>query len=366
MDSIKKNALNIINGKPSEIPWIPRWDLMYNSMKLDGTLPDSFKNISYYDATRKLDIGIASTRNKAYKENLQKVEVVENKEGFESNTIFRTPYGELTTTYKTTAELHSHGVRGILVDFAVKRKEDIDAACYIIENTQVVSLNESVSKELEEVGEDGLVVAQAGYLPFHDIMRNWVGYEKFYYLYHDYPEHIKKLLDVLNEKFLKIEKIILECPAEIITIDGHFNTALIPPYIYKEHLLDKLQELSKKLHQRGKFMCSHTDAEMKGMLDLYVESGFDIAESYTPPPMTNTSVSEAFKVWNGKVSLWGGIASVMFSSQTSDADFEKHLYDLGDNVGKEKFIAGIGDNAPTDGVFERLIKVRDFFGGKIK
>lgn len=364
MASIKKTAYKILRGEISDVPWIPRWDLMFNSMKLNNTLPDDFKKLSYYDSSRKLNIGIASTRNKAYGEKLSNVEITEKKEVYESVTIFKTPYGELTTTYKTTAELQSHGVRGIMVDFAVKSIKDIDAACYLVENTQIYPNNEKIEKELIEVGEDGLVVAQAGYLPFHDIMRNWTGYENFYFLFNDHPEKINKLLYALNEKFIKIEKILLDCPADIITIDGHFNTALIPPYMYKEHLFHNLQAIAGKIHDKGKYLCSHTDAEMKGMLEVYAESGFDLAESYTPPPMTETSVGEALTAWNKRVTLWGGIASVMFSSQTNETEFEKHLNDLRSQIKGQKFIAGIGDNAPTDGVFERLIKVRDFFGGK--
>lgn len=338
---------------------------MYNSMKKNGILPDRIRDMSYYDASREIGIGIASTRNKAFMEKVSNVGISTREKGLESHTKLETPFGCLNTVYRTTRELESHGVRGILTEFAIKTLKDIDAACFVVENTEIVALHDEINNEMDIVGDDGIVVARAGYLPFHDIIRNWAGYEKFYYLYNDFPGHIEKLLDVLKEKFLKIVKILLESPAEIITIDGHFNTALIPPYIYKEHLLEKLQKLSKKLHEKGKFMCSHTDAEMKGMLGLYAESGFDIAESYTPPPMTNTSVKEAFQAWEGKVTLWGGIASIMFSSQTSSTDFEKHLYDLKDKVNKEKFIAGIGDNAPTDGIFERLIKVRDFFGGKL-
>jgi uroporphyrinogen-III decarboxylase len=136
---------------------------------------------------------------------------------------------------------------------------------------------------------------------------------------------------------------------------------LIPPYLYTEKIMPDLVSFGKEIHKSGKYMCSHTDGEMDGFLDLYLETGFDIAEAFTPPPMTKASLSDAYKVWDDKITIWGGIASCMLSEQTREDHFFEHTEEIKSETAGRGFLAGIGDNAPTDTVLERLEALREMF-----
>ena len=357
--NIKDKAYDILKGNINRV-FIPRWDLLYNALKTTDSL-GKLSGLSYYDCSRELGFGIASIRNKAYIERIAGVEQEVVVSGNDTMTKYKTPYGEISTLYRTSAELMKQGVRGLVTEFLIKEGKDIDAALYLIEKTEITDAHDLIAEEIKKTGNDGVVIAQAGYVPYHEFMRIWTGYEQSYFLAIDEEDKVKELLDALANKFDKIRRICLESPADIITVDGHFNTMLMPPYMYENYMFKELKTFGGDLHEKGKFMCSHTDAEMKGFLTMFLNTGFDIAEAYTPPPMTETSLQEAYGAWGDRVTIWGGIASCILSDGISEEDFKNYVEQTLADTENRRFIAGIGDNAPTDAIMPRMAYLAEKF-----
>jgi uroporphyrinogen-III decarboxylase len=83
-----------------------------------------------------------------------------------------------------------------------------------------------------------------------------------------------------------------------------------------------------------------------------------MCEAFTSPPMTPTSIADARAVWGPEMVIWGGIASVMLAPEYSDAEFEEHVVQLiREAAPGNRFIMGTGDNLPTDGLLERMVRV---------
>ena len=76
--------------------------------------------------------------------------------------------------------------------------------------------------------------------------------------------------------------------------------------------------------------------------------------------MTVTEVKKAFK---GKITLLGGIPSVVPLEQTmSDREFEAFMKGLfGEIAPGDRFILGVGDTAPPDAKSERLLRITERF-----
>jgi uroporphyrinogen-III decarboxylase len=89
-------------------------------------------------------------------------------------------------------------------------------------------------------------------------------------------------------------------------------------------------------------------------------SGFDIAEAFTPPPMTNIGLPEARALWGDRITIWGGIASTMMSLSVPAEEFEAHVHQvLKQAAPGDHFILGTGDNVPTDSSLERVQRVTE-------
>jgi 5-methyltetrahydrofolate--homocysteine methyltransferase len=84
-----------------------------------------------------------------------------------------------------------------------------------------------------------------------------------------------------------------------------------------------------------------------------------VAEAVTPAPMTKVPLEEYYRRWSDKLTLFGGIPSILLLQEsTTDEEFEAYLDHLFRAVvpGK-RMILGIADSTPPKAVFQRLVRI---------
>jgi hypothetical protein len=260
-----------------------------------------------------------------------------------------------------TEVLASEGVsRSIQVEHPVKTERDYDAAIYLVEHTKLIPMYDAYEACEQQVGTDGVVLAWTRMCPAHLLMREYTGYEKFYYELQDHPAQVEKLLTALTTLGEELQRIAVESPAVIVQHDGNYDGQLTPPPIYRKYFLPFFQQFAAKLHATGKLFATHADGHNEGLLELLEESGFDIIEAFTPPPMTRVSIENARRVWGNRLAIWGGLAAVVFSDYYPWSEFEDHVYAaLESTKTANRLVLGVGDNIPVDGSLERILFVRD-------
>jgi hypothetical protein len=66
----------------------------------------------------------------------------------------------------------------------------------------------------------------------------------------------------------------------------------------REHFSpNKEREASDYLHSKGKLTQVHADGEMRRLIPLFLETGVDVAEAWSPTPMTSVITGELGKAW---------------------------------------------------------------------
>ncbi|MBD3305266.1 hypothetical protein GF339_02835, partial [candidate division KSB3 bacterium] len=145
-------------------------------------------------------------------------------------------------------------------------------------------------------------------------------------------------------------------PADVLMIGSNYDSTIQSPPFFREHIMPSLVKYGERLHQRGKFLLTHTDGENKGLLDLYVASQFDIADSICPAPMTKLSLQEIRAAFNGQITIWGGIPSICFlESSMTQYEFERYLDEAFESIGDgTRFIVSIADTTPPEAKFDRI------------
>jgi uroporphyrinogen-III decarboxylase len=176
----------------------------------------------------------------------------------------------------------------------------------------------------------------------------------FFHLYDDRPR-VMHLYDVLNEFTEKIQHVVLESPAIFIQHGEHFDSKITSPKIYSEYMLPYFQLFIEKLHNAGKYVTCHADADTSNLLELIIESGFDMAECFVTSPMVPLTLEEARKVLSDKVIIWGGIPSVILGDPITDAYFESYMMNLLRTIAPgDAFILGVADNVMAEAKLERI------------
>jgi len=301
-------------------------------------------------------MGTPARSGYVYRSELRDVEVRTLEEGNELRTEYVTPLGTVSTLARRSEILERGGIVGWReVEHVIKGPADYQAVEYLIEHTDVVPTYDAYMAYEEDVGEDGVPIVPGGTDPMYRILRELIGYKDAFLHLHDMPDRVLHLRDVLEEQAAQIEQIVLDSPATLILQGEHFDSQMTPPPFFEKYMMPHFRSFADRLHERGKVLACHADADTSLLLGLIKESGFDMAECFVTAPMVPVTLSEAREAWGDEIVIWGGIPSVMLSEPVSDEAFRQYLAELFRTIAPgDAFILGVADNVMAESKLERI------------
>jgi len=375
-----------IRGEPCDrIPWAPRVDLWHKANKRAGTLPEEYRDASlremvddlgmgYHavvpdfrdlrgpedDADRAL--GIYNLRTMPYQTVLENVGRTVRTEGDRTYVEYETPCGTVQTTVLYDETMRRAGISISHVEsHAFKSERDYAALGYIFENARVVPQYHGYQDFADYVGERGLAVAwvTAAASPMHWVQRELMPLDVFFYEMYDHPEALAQLAKQIDLYWNRLLEVVCECPAEALLVGANYDATVTYPPFFAQHIQPWLKRFACELHARGKYLLTHTDGENSGLLDHYLGSEIDIADSICPAPMTKLSFKEVRDCFAGRITIMGGIPSVaLLPSSMPDRVFEQFLDEFFEQIGRgDHLILGISDTTPPGADFDRVLKI---------
>jgi uroporphyrinogen-III decarboxylase len=152
-----------------------------------------------------------------------------------------------------------------------------------------------------------------------------------------------------------------DCPAEVFLLGANYDSAIQYPPFFEKYIRPGLAEFADMLHARGKYLLTHTDGENRGLLQQYVASRFDIADSVCPHPMTRLTIGEVRRAFDGRITIMGGIPSVaLLKDCMNDRQFEQFLDEFFEQIGAgDHLILGVSDTTPPAAEFNRLLRIAE-------
>ena len=355
----KQRILAAVGGQQVDrLPFGARIDVWYNFHAGHGTLPAKYRECGIPEILRDLGAGVQVRLLRTWRFEYRDVEVVTREEPPNTTTEFRTPLGAVTLKTVFTPEEGPWIVYE--VEHPFKSESDYPVIEHILENTEIVP-DLKPYRELEKaVGEDGLVVTGMDlYSPMQRIMRFWMGYVTFFYQLRDNPIKVGRLYELERELAWNKLQILADSPVEIPMLCANWSDDIHTP-VFRKYFVPWLREATEFLHARGKTAQVHTDGEMRRLVPLFLETGVDVAEAWSPSPMTSLTTSDLREAWGDRVTIWGGIPSMLFEPQYSDEEFDAYVLSMFKEISPGgNFIVGMGDNLPFDGKLERVGRIVD-------
>ena len=362
-----------------KLPFGARIDLWYNYHSHNNTLPEKYEGLNIIDILRDLGAGCevvlggqevsAGTGRRTKtgimwdEEYSNNVEVVIQKEDPITTTLYKTPKGTVST--KLEYNRTEGYISGYVIEHLFKSAKDYPVIEYLIENESLIPDYEGYSKLAEQMGEDGVIMCGLRCGPMQYIMRDMMGYEAFFYELADNPDKVDHLYEVVKEQWQRQLEISADSPATIVQICGNWSDEIHTP-VFRKYFIPWLNEATNLLHGRGKLAQVHIDGEMKRLIPLALETGIDIGEAWSPAPMTSVTTKELREMWGDRITIWGGLPTVIFEPSFNDDAFEAYVINLFKEIAPgSSFILGMGDNFPIDGNIERVrqvVKLIDKYG----
>ena len=353
-----------------KLPFGARIDLWYNYHLANGTLPAKYRGYSEIDVLRDLGAGgvvvLGSEQVRAkgnrparlitmWETTFRNVEVVTKKEGPARTVTYITPQGTVST--KTEFNRSEGYLQGYIVERLFKNEKDYPAIGYLLENSVLTPDYDQYINLAELLADDGVIRCGLRTSPMQYLMRDLMGYENFFYELADHPHEVERLYEIARDLWQKQLDILANSPARLLSICSNWSDEIHTP-VFRKYFAPWLRETTEFLHAKGKLTLIHCDGEIRRLIPLILESGIDVAEAWSPAPMTSVTTAELRKAWGDRITIWGGLPTLIFEPNFSDERFEEYVINLFREVAPgHNFIVGMGDNFPIDGDINRVRRV---------
>lgn len=389
----RERALAAIRGEtPDRIPWIPRLEFWYRAALRKGTLPPEWRGLTLQEIELRIGTGsyalnpdytsdVSGTIDRGlglwhiptltYDFELEGVERRVSKQsstnGTETVVEYITPLGTVRTAFLFTEEMLDAGASIPWVsEVPISKPEHFEVVGYIFEHMKVTPQSEGYLALRKRIGGNGVPVAyvlgSAGAM--HHIMKELMFTEHFYFAMADYPEKVYRLAEQVEPFFEAIRQTALDSAAEVIFMGGNYDDSITPPPIFRKHILPDLKRYGERLHQHGKYLLTHCDGENRRLVPLYLEAGFDVADSVCPYPMTRLTLEEVRAAFADRITIWGGIPSTQLCpDSTTKEEFRKYADELIERYGRvDRLVLGVSDMVTADADIDRLKYLSDKIG----
>jgi len=229
-------------------------------------------------------------------------------------TIYHTPVGDVSTRSHKHIRRISDDTILLDIEGMIKSVEDYDPAIFIIDDTEFSFDPHIYFDAAADLGTDGLVRDAGMYSPYglsRYVFGGSSGLNLWSYEQVDHPHHFDRLVDALSRQEERRLRLAIESPAKLISfgdLDGTWG-----PKKVIQHDLPLYKKWVPRFQAAGKKCCLHAHAlNLHLFKDLIAESGFDVIEAFTPPPIGSLSVQEARAAWGEKTIIWVNFPETIF------------------------------------------------------
>ncbi len=352
--------------KPSRTPWFADLSYLYSSMILKNTLDRKYYGEKgYLEFYKDLGAGIYFYAPFLWKTHYSgDIKYQEKEKGGRKFSEYITPIGSIRSVQQYLPSTYTWAY----TEYFIKTKEDMRTMIYIFENTKYTQ-DYQAFKSIDQLwGGSGVAIALAPVpvSPIQKLLTRWAGVETTIDMYLDdkslFEETILRIQYAEDEVF----KILESSPAQIIEFPENLSSEITGKNFYEKYNMPYYRKRTKQLQDSGKYTVIHIDGTLRSCLPLLASSGFDAAEAVTPYPVGDVTIQDLRKVAGEDIIIWGGIPGALFSPLYSEEVFENHLKELLSTfpVGT-KFVLGVADQVPPDGLTSRIIKVRQMVEAQI-
>jgi hypothetical protein len=369
-----------IAGRPVDrIPFVGRLELWHRGLVRQGRLPEEFADMDlnaihravgfgrqqflspYLTRLRGVEIIVTRAGEVRHHERNPLVErfpdtdqFVESDQPGVTTTCFRTPVGDLIVEHTVNAQIIADGVRSYMSKHPILGGDDYAPAQYILEHMEIVPQFARHAARQADFGEGGFVIPSMERIPFQQLLIDYFVTTDFFYALHDSPRAILRLLELLDEKVSEAIRLMADLPSPYLQIGDNLDGDMTNPRLFRQYCLPAYQRYTDAIHAQGKRAGSHTDGNLKSLLDLLAESGLDVCESFSPAPLTPVTVAQALEHWPVRPIIWGGIPSPLLEARTPLPVLEEYIQGLLATVGTRPILLNVVDMVLYNDDIERI------------
>lgn len=355
----------VLEGRqPDRLPWVPRLEIWYDYHVQRGSLPAEYRGWSL-DQVRE-SVAAARSAREGVIAAVRLDSSVDVREEWQGDALTRhwvTPVGTVSEKFRQSAYGSDNLMR---MEHMIKALPDYAVVKYIVQHTHFEPTYDDFRRYDEAIGDEGFPVCVIGDVPFHKILREYIGYNQAYLELQDHREEVEELASVLAATHAELEQIMLESPADLFVYGVHFDSQMLPPPVFDQYIVPHYRDLSRQFASRGKWLAVHQDADASLLLDSYLEAGISVADCFACWPMVPCRFEDAVERWKQSVVIWGGIPSTLLCPMAAgEAELDEHLDVVWEKASEGRVILGIADNVMPEADMARVKRIATRIGDQV-
>jgi len=390
--TVKERFLAVLDGRqPDRLPFIDRIEIWYKGMRARGSMPQEYEgmtlnevhaavgigrekfSIPYALKLRGVEMSIFFEGERIHRETDPEVryfpaqfapeEIPRDKPGT-SIVEYNTPLGSVSVGYEFAESMISlSGMEPYLSSHLIKEAADYRTIEYILEKSDFIPRYDQFAAEEKEIGTNGFLVPCIHRIPFQQALLEYLGEMSLFQALYDSRNALDRLIHLLDTQMVEIVEKLAKTDLPYIEFGDNLDGMMTNPDLFREYCIPQYRKYCGILHDGGKKTGSHTDGNLKPLVDLLPESGLDVCESFTPQPLTELRFKDAWKKWRNGPLIWGGIPSDILEERTDRQFFESFVEELLETVGRNPIIIGVGDMVLDNNLIERVRYIADRIEG---
>jgi len=286
----------------------------------------------------------------------------ETREGGRRQVLTRvsTPVGELTERVEFDPSFESRWVR----EHLIKSVDDYAVVKYICDHTELAPAPEDYMEADSIMGEWGIIVGGLPPIPLLWLSAEVMGTETWCVGLMQHPDEFDELHEAATRLYRRRLEIAADSPAVVIWFADSLTGAIVSPDLFNRYCKDSYDYGCDLSRQAGKRTFAHFDGANAPIKDCIAQTGIDIIEAFTPPPMGQMTVAEARAAWPDKV-ISLNFPGNLFTCP--DAEIAAHTTKYLEEGGREgAFVIGCTEEFPReefDRVFSAIARAMNRYEG---
>lgn len=260
-------------------------------------------------------------------------------------TVVKTPVGEVTSVSRRTGSERVDSTSWT-IEHLFKGPEDYKTLRFMADDVMYAPAYEGFLRGQEQIGSEAFFKTGVPGCPLHTILYSFMGPETFAVEWAERRDEIVALHYAMAARDREAFEIAARSPARVVQSGGNYAPEMMGKERFCEFVLPHWDEAAAILHEGGKLLGSHLDANNMLWAREIGSSPLDWIEAFTPAPDTDMTMADARHYWPGKVLYINFPSSVHLQPA---AEIEQVTRQMLEEVAPgDRFIIGITETVPED------------------
>jgi hypothetical protein len=340
-------------GIPDRTPFFPVLRFWWSQQEENRALPERWRGEEgLVRLHEEIPCGLHWPPENHWRTSYGRCREVRETRGLERVTDYETPVGTLRRIERRLPESQCWAP----VSWPVHTRDDLRSLRFLAADRGFVPDYDAFRSTAQTWGEQGIpLLLPPTRSPICALVYEWTGVEGLSFLLADYPEEVETSLDALEQADEPVFQVLCGWPdAPLVEFNDNLSSEVMTGLVRRFGMESYRQRIGQ-LHGAGKLVSVHIDGTLRGLLQLFGGLGFDCAEGITPLPAGDVDVQDLRRLAGPGLRLWGGLPGAIFSPTFPQGAFRRAVLRALDACRRDpRFILGIGDLLPPDGLLDRV------------